>query len=92
MNYYVYILYSSTTSRYYKGITNDLERRLKEHNLGQEKATRSGLPWTLVWYTFKPTKGQAMVLEKKLKNIGTQKRLQDFMLRHPDGGPDDQQS
>jgi putative endonuclease len=92
MNYYVYILHSYSTSRYYKGVTNDLKRRLKEHNKSQEKATKAGVPWELVWYTSKPSKGQAMILERKLKNIGTQKRLEDFMFRHSVGGPDDQHS
>ncbi len=32
MNYYVYIIKSESTGRVYTGITNDLNRRLNEHN------------------------------------------------------------
>ncbi|MBK9150781.1 MAG: GIY-YIG nuclease family protein [Saprospiraceae bacterium] len=30
--YYVYIIYSSETDRYYKGITQNVEKRVAEHN------------------------------------------------------------
>ncbi|NOZ75332.1 MAG: GIY-YIG nuclease family protein [FCB group bacterium] len=32
--YYVYILYSRKTNRYYTGSSGDPERRLEEHNRG----------------------------------------------------------
>lgn len=32
--YYVYILKSGKNGKLYKGVTNDLKRRLKEHNEG----------------------------------------------------------
>jgi len=32
MNYYVYIIQSRSTNKFYTRITNDLKRRLKEHN------------------------------------------------------------
>lgn len=91
MKHYVYILYSSSLNQYYRGSTNNLKRRLKEHNNSEEKATCNGVPWSLAWFTTKPNKGEAMKLERKLKNIGTQVKLRDFMTRHP-SGPDDQQS
>lgn len=38
--YYLYIIRSSTDKKFYTGITNDLERRLEEHN-GHNTSTRS---------------------------------------------------
>ena len=32
MSYFVYIIQSKSTGKYYTGITNDLNRRLSEHN------------------------------------------------------------
>ena len=32
MSYFVYIIQSESTRKYYTGITTDLKRRLKEHN------------------------------------------------------------
>ncbi|HLC83845.1 MAG TPA: GIY-YIG nuclease family protein, partial [Bacteroidia bacterium] len=43
--YYVYILQSELNDSFYKGCTNDLERRLIEHNSGKEKSTKRYLPW-----------------------------------------------
>ncbi|WP_083766492.1 GIY-YIG nuclease family protein [Desulfosudis oleivorans] len=51
--YWVYILQSTTTQRYYCGYTDDLDRRLKQHNDPDYHGTRttkvfSG-PWELIW-------------------------------------------
>ncbi|MEQ8244956.1 MAG: GIY-YIG nuclease family protein [Fulvivirga sp.] len=49
MAYYVYILVSNVSGNLYKGFTNDLSRRLKEHNAGYNKSTKSGRPWELIY-------------------------------------------
>ena len=46
--HFVYILQSLTTGRYYIGSTNDVDRRLSEHNRGQTKSTKFQRPYTLV--------------------------------------------
>jgi putative endonuclease len=71
---------------FYKGETNDLSERLKRHNNAYEKATKTGVPWVLVWSTQKPSKAEAKSLEKKLKNLSV-KRTCDFILKHIDGVP-----
>jgi len=48
--YYVYILKSNKDDNLYIGYTNDLRRRLKEHNTSFSKATKSRLPLKLVYY------------------------------------------
>ena len=45
---FVYILQSETTGRFYVGSTDDLERRLSEHQRGKNLATRGRGPWKLV--------------------------------------------
>lgn len=45
--FHVYVLRSSKTGRRYVGSCEDLDKRLR-HNLGHSKATRHGMPWTLV--------------------------------------------
>ena len=67
--FYVYILQSEITKQFYKGQTDDLQRRLKEHNNGEEKSTAPFCPWVLVWHTSVETRSKAVILEKKLKNI-----------------------
>jgi putative endonuclease len=76
MDYYVYILYSPSIDSYYKGQTSDIDDRLKRHNNGQEKATKLGVPWTLVWRTKKDTRGEALILERKLKNLSRERTIQ----------------
>jgi hypothetical protein len=39
-NFYVYILQSTANDSFYKGSTNNLLRRFKEHNSGMDFATR----------------------------------------------------
>ena len=90
MCYTVYIIYSASSDTFYKGQTEDLSERLERHNNKQEKATRYGIPWDLVWCGNKSSRSSAILLEKKLKNL-TRKRLIDFMLKYSDGvaGPDE---
>ena len=47
--YYIYILKSQKHGRYYVGSSNDIEKRLKRHNASQNKSTKSGAPWTIVY-------------------------------------------
>ena len=80
--YYVYILRSLKNGSYYKGSTDDLERRFAEHNSGKEFSTARYVPWELAWYCEKPNRQEAVILEKKLKNITSKKKLEDFIKKH----------
>ena len=90
MSHSVYILYSESLDKFYKGQTNDLSDRIMRHNMKYEKATQNGVPWTLIWCTIKLSRSSAIILERKLKNL-TRKRLIDFILKYPEGveGPDE---
>ncbi len=46
--YYIYILYSETSDKYYVGYSNDPFRRLQEHNTSSSSTyTSKHRPWTL---------------------------------------------
>ncbi|WP_462245896.1 GIY-YIG nuclease family protein [Ekhidna sp.] len=81
MIYFVYILYSSSLDKYYKGQTNDLNDRVRRHNDGYEKYTKSGVPWRLVWNVEKRTRSEAIILERKLKNMNRDK-LESFIKKY----------
>ena len=81
MSCIVYILYSGSSDKYYKGQTTNLEERLFRHNNGYEKSTKGGSPWKLVWYAEKPDRSSAMILEKKLKNL-SRKKLVEFIKKN----------
>ena len=84
--FYTYILYSKSLNSFYKGETRDITDRLNRHNNGYEKATQSGVPWTLVWKVEKATKSEAKLLERKLKNLSV-KRTIEFILKYKEGVP-----
>ena len=84
MIYQVYILFSSKLNRFYVGQTSNLDRRIEEHNNGESPYTSQGVPWQLVWSTSKPSRSNAEVLEKKLKNLNKDRKLK-FMFKYVEG-------
>lgn len=46
--FHVYVLRSDKTGRRYVGSCESLDDRLQRHNAGLSKATRHGLPWTVL--------------------------------------------
>ena len=66
--YTLYILHSKSLDRYYTGYTNDLSRRLGEHNRIKGKFTDLGIPWILVYKECFSTKKEAMGREKFIKS------------------------
>ncbi|MEK9143561.1 MAG: GIY-YIG nuclease family protein [Patescibacteria group bacterium] len=50
MFFYVYQLKSVENNHLYIGSTNDLIRRVKEHNLGLSPSTKRYKPWKLIYY------------------------------------------
>ncbi|MEE9349453.1 MAG: GIY-YIG nuclease family protein [Flavobacteriaceae bacterium] len=77
MNYCVYILYSESTERFYTGQTQDIDKRLARHNLGQVKSTKGGKPWELVLVIKVKTRSEALKLESKIKRRGAERFLND---------------
>ncbi|MDX1699120.1 MAG: GIY-YIG nuclease family protein [Melioribacteraceae bacterium] len=66
--YKVYVIYSSNFERYYVGITEDIEVRLKQHNSGKTKSTKAYVPWEVVLTEDYETRLAARNREKYLKS------------------------
>ena len=66
--YFVYILKSTNTGRYYVGHTDDLERRLTEHNAGYVKSTKAGTPWERLYSESFPDRSTASARERQIKS------------------------
>ncbi|NOS93874.1 MAG: GIY-YIG nuclease family protein, partial [Cyclobacteriaceae bacterium] len=62
----------------YTGSTQDLENRLLEHNSGETKSIKHGIPWEVVWKTLLPSRAEAMQLEIKIKKRGAKRFLEDL--------------
>jgi len=68
--YHVYLLKSTKNDSLYIGYTNDMMRRLKEHNSGLIGYTKKYLPWTLIYYESFISLEDARKREKSLKYFG----------------------
>lgn len=78
--FYVYVLKSGSHS--YIGYTEDLKRRLKEHNAGQNKSTKAYVPWELIFYEAYISQEDALRREGYLKTtqgkIALRRMLADY--------------
>ena len=77
--YYVYILRSLDKNVFYKGFTDNLERRLKQHNSGYCQTTRNLVPLELVYVQICETRGEARNLERYLKSGSGREIIQELI-------------
>lgn len=75
MEYTVYILQSSQVNRFYIGYTNDLARRLYQHNFGRNGWTKTYRPWGVVHTESYNNRKEAITREKYLKSLKNKKLL-----------------
>ncbi|AFH49900.1 Putative URI domain endonuclease [Ignavibacterium album JCM 16511] len=68
-NFYTYIIESLSDQSWYIGHTNNIERRLEEHNSGENKSTRAKRPWKLIFLRKFETNLEANRFELKLKKL-----------------------
>jgi len=67
MDYFVYIIYSTSNKIHYIGHTKNLNDRLLRHNTNRNKFTKGKGPWKLIISCKCNSKAQAYRLELKLK-------------------------
>jgi putative endonuclease len=67
--FYTYILKSLKHGRHYTGSTNNLDARLNRHYSRRNKATKSGVPWKIVYYEKFGTRSEAMKREVQIKKL-----------------------
>lgn len=65
--FYVYVLKSQKDKKLYIGHTNNLLKRIKEHNRGLVKATEKRKPFKLLYYEASNKLEDAIQREKSLK-------------------------
>lgn len=67
--YVVYILQSERVpTRYYSGLTSNVDDRIAAHNAGRSPHTASGRPWKLVASTEFASQERAVEFERYLKS------------------------
>jgi len=77
--YYVYILKSLRKKVFYKGFTDDLDRRLCEHKNGLCQTTKNLIPFELVFVQICETRDEARNLEKYLKSGSGREIIREFI-------------
>jgi putative endonuclease len=76
--FYVYILRSAKTDKYYTGHAEDFGNRIREHNSGECVSTRNGIPWELVRVEMCSARSEAMIKEKQIKSRGAGRYLEEL--------------
>jgi len=77
---YVYILYSTSLGKFYVGSTDNIERRIDQHNSGRSNFSSKGIPWKLITRIECKNRSEAMGLEIQIKKRGIKRYLEDNHL------------
>ena len=66
--FWVYVLKSEKDGRLYKGLSQNIEKRLLQHNIGANRSTKGFRPWFLVFKKSFETRIEARDYERFLKS------------------------
>jgi putative endonuclease len=87
--YYVYVLISAKDKRFYMGCTNNLKKRLNEHNNQKVFSTKNRIPLKLIYCEICLDKHDAFIREKYLKTAWGKRyiknRLKTFLYDYLTG-------
>ena len=67
--YYVYIIESTSSGKWYYGFSENLEQRILDHQTNRAKHTRFKGPWKLIFKMCFREKKEALLFEKYLKKV-----------------------
>ena len=77
--FYTYVLQSKSDNKFYIGFTNDLERRVRQHQSGQNVSTKRRLPVELLYYEGHKSKQDAMRREAYFKTTKGKTTLKQML-------------
>ena len=66
--FYVYVLESLADGKHYVGHTDDLSKRLIEHNSGRCRYTKGHQPWQIIYQELTRSRSEAIQRERFLKS------------------------
>lgn len=82
---YVYVLKSDSDGQFYVGLTNDLPRRLEEHNSGKVASTKKRIPFELIYWEGCLNRHDAARREKYLKTAWGKRYIKTRIERYLTG-------
>ncbi|MEE9162887.1 MAG: GIY-YIG nuclease family protein [Candidatus Neomarinimicrobiota bacterium] len=81
--YWVYVLQSKKDGGFYTGYTQDLDKRVREHNAGKTRSLRGRMPLELVYSEEFPHKRAAKERERQIKSWKGGEGLKNLMEGSP---------
>ena len=84
MPYRVYVI-QNREGKFYIGLSDDVARRIDQHNSGESKWTEAKGPWQLVWQSEVLSLSDARKLENRLKRQGRGKGFYSITGLHRSG-------
>ena len=83
--YYVYVLRSIADRQFYVGLTDNLPKRLQEHNAGRVSSTKQRVPFELLYWEGSLNRSDAARREKYLKTAWGKRYLKGRLRRYLTG-------
>ncbi len=83
--YYVYVLQSEVDKKFYTGYTNNIIRRINEHNSGKVFSTKNRFPLKLVYWEGCINQKDATNREKYLKSSWGKRYLKNRIKNYLTG-------
>jgi putative endonuclease len=81
VSFYVYILKSESSSRYYIGHTENLAKRIAEHNNGRVRSAKGRGPWLCIYSETLASKPEAANRELQIKRLKSRKSIEALVAR-----------
>ena len=81
--YYIYVIRSLKDKRHYIGYTNNLVRRLQEHNRSKSASLKYRGPFELIYKEAVETRIEAVRREKKLKSYKGGAAFRKLLSEYP---------
>ena len=79
--YYIYIIYSEGSNKFYVGHTDNLKRRIEEHNSDKKNSyTKKHRPWKLATsFPVGNSRGEALKIERYIKKQKSRKFILELI-------------
>jgi len=77
--FFIYAIVSQVDGRIYVGMSQDVDRRLAEHNAGKVKSTKGFIPWIIFFKELAGSTEQAREREKYYKAGSGKKKLKAIL-------------
>jgi putative endonuclease len=68
MIWFVYVIRSNKDNIFYSGMSQNVNKRIEEHNSGKSTFTKAHMPWILIYQEECPSIKNARIREKYFKS------------------------